>query len=193
MFTASRAFRAYVERAREGNTALWRTIAGVVVIALVWLAFSVAAAFPLFMPGGTADKSFFNTPAGLALTLGSFAGIWLGVWIAVRLVQRRSLASVLGASGRIARPDFVRALVATLATCLLTELATFAVDPTLSRSAVGLGEWLLWLIPAVLLVFVQTSAEEVSFRGYLCNRLRRAFAARGSGRWRRACSLRCSI
>ena len=175
MFTARPAFRAYVERAREGKTALWRTLVGLLVIAVIWLAFSIAAAFPLFMPGSTKEESFFNTPLGLALTLASFAGIWCGVWLAVRFVQRRSLASVLGASGHIAWRDFVRGAVATLLSCIPTELATFAVDPSLSRSAIGLGEWLLWLVPSALLVFVQTSAEEVSFRGFFMQSLAARF------------------
>ena len=90
-------------------------------------------------------------------------------------MQRRSIASVLGASGRIARRDFVRGALATLLSCVPTELATFAVDPSLSRSAIGLGEWLLWLVPSALLVFVQTSAEEVSFRGYFMQSLAARF------------------
>lgn len=175
MLATSSAFRAYVDRAREGRTALWRTLFGGAVIVGIWLAFSMAAAFPMFIAGGAADGSFFKKPLGLALALASFAGIWCGVWVAVRLLQRRSFASVLGASGRIARRDFVCGLIATLAICTLAELATYAVDPSLSRSAIGFGEWLLWLIPAALLVLVQSSAEEVAFRGYFMQSLAARF------------------
>ena len=105
----------------------------------------------------------------------TFAGIWVGLWITLRLLHRRSLRSVFGREQRLSGGDFGRALAATFFVSLLSELAALAVDPTFERGSIGIGAWLLWLAPLAFLLFVQISAEEVAFRGYLVQTLAARF------------------
>jgi membrane protease YdiL (CAAX protease family) len=174
MFPDSPAFRAYVERAREGRTAVWRIIAGAFLTAAVALAFPIALALPQILGSQDAD-SFGRTPPSLALALFSFVGISVGVGLAVKLLHRRPLSGVLGPNGRIAGGDLVRAFVATLAASALGEAVTYLVDPTIGRTSIAVGEWLVWLVPLTLALFVQVSAEEVAFRGYLLQSLAARF------------------
>jgi uncharacterized protein len=182
MLTDSSAFSRYVDQARTGNTALWRTLVGGLLIGIIWLVFSVAAAIPVLTgllegPEGAGHLvgDFVTSPPETALILTSFVGLWCGVWLAVRLLQRRPIASVFGASKRISQPDFLRGFVATLIVCLPAELVSVLIDPSLERSAIGVSEWLLWLIPLTLLVVLQISAEEVAFRGYFVQSLAARF------------------
>ncbi len=180
----SSAFIRYVDRAREGRTALWCICVGAAVILLVWaivtvVAFIVGAVLSGFLPGvgdpGALMQLFLASPGGDATALASFLGMSGGVFLAVRLVHGRPFATVLGASGRIAWRNFARGLAAALIASALAELATFFIDPSLKRNAIGLGAWLAWLVPLAALLFVQVSAEELAFRGYLMQSLAARF------------------
>jgi CAAX protease family protein len=180
------AFRRYVDRAREGRIALWRLGAGCLLVLLVWVLTTVAAFFVgaffvvlgtdarVFDPGAFLQV-FLSTPSGVASALASFVGMSGGVFLAVRWVHRRPFGSVLGASGRIAWGDVARGFAAAFVTSALAEAPNFLVDPSVHRSATALGVWLLWLVPTMLLLFIQVSAEELAFRGYLLQSLAARF------------------
>jgi CAAX protease family protein len=180
----SPAFLRYVDRAREGRVALWCLGVGIVVILLVWAAVTVLAFVIGVFVGGlglgggdpqTALQDFLASPAGVATALASFLGMSVGVFLAVRLVQGRAFGTVLGTSGRLAWRDFWRGLAAALIASATSELATFFVDPSLRRSAIGLVAWLIWLGPTLVLLLIQVSAEELTFRGYLLQSLAARF------------------
>ncbi len=107
-------------------------------------------------------------PAATALLLASFLGLSLGVCAALRLVHRRPCGSVLGPRGRLYRGVLIGAGV-TLALVLPWVLLDALFEPPLPN--LPPARWLLWLGPGLLLVLVQTSAEEIFFRGYLLQEL----------------------
>lgn len=177
------AFASYVERARDGPNALWRIVLGLAIVGIAWMALTFAALMlAMFSTGafaslvGGADawavfRELVGKPLGLAATLCSFLGIWLGVWLAVRLLHGRALAGVLGAERRISWANLMRGLLVALFVSVLSEAAFYPADPTIVRSDVPLAVWLGWLVPLAILLLVQTSAEELVFRGYLTQSL----------------------
>lgn len=190
MILSPQPFERYVERARLGKTALWRIIAGALLVTLAFALSSLAvvalAAWLIARgragEGGFAGSDptevmvdFLGTPTGVACTLLSFLGMTIGVFLAVRLVHGRSFASVLGAEDRVSWSHFSRAFVAALIASALAEVAFYFVDPSLRRSGLTILEWLAWGAPLALLLFVQTSSEELAFRGYLMQSLAARF------------------
>ncbi len=185
----SEAFQHYVERAREGRTSLWRFALGIVVITLVWGLTTTLALNAGIRMSGTAGlligegregswaivQRFFQTPTGLAATLSSFLGISVGVYLVVKVLHRRAFGGVLGASGRLSASAFLRGFVASLIASALAELAFYFIDPSLTRSSMATAVWLGWLLPLAALLFVQISAEELAFRGYLMQSLAARF------------------
>lgn len=112
-------------------------------------------------------QGFLASPIGILTALTSFAGIWIGLWIAMRWVHGEKLAALLGNSRRISRSGFVKGLVAVLVTSLVSEVLLYLMQPEIARGSIALSSWLLFLIPILALTFLQTSSEEVLFRGYL--------------------------
>lgn len=170
----STAFEAY-RSSPPRRVTLWRLFAGIIVIGLCWLAASAVAGLPALLGGAADPLAFFNSRLGTLVTLASFLGIWIGVWIATHFIHREPFSNVLGASGRLNGGDFVKGFVAVALTSVLSELLILLLDPTLARTALPFGIWLVLLVPALLLCFVQTSAEEVLFRGYLPRNLANRF------------------
>ena len=171
---SSPAFEIY-RSSQPRPVSLLRLLFGIIIIGLCWLVTSLIAGLPALLADDADPLEFFSSKIGTLATLGSFVGIWIGVWIATRFVHREPLGNVLGVSRRINCPDFIKGLVAVTLTSILSELLIYLLDPSFERTTLGIGTWLVYIIPMLLLCFVQTSAEELLFRGYLPRNLANRF------------------
>lgn len=178
------AFQRYRDSA--GSTAtLPRLALGIVLIVACWVAVTFAALFGGFEAArrsgagieGMSMQQFAASASGTLSVFASFAGIWIGVWLAMRLLHRQPVARLFGVSGRLSASGFGKGLAAVLLTSAFSELALYAIAPGIGRAPVPLSTWALALIPVSLLAFVQTGAEELLFRGYLLRGLARRFAS----------------
>lgn len=177
------AFERY-RRSPNARTTLPRLLLGTLIVVFFWaltttivlfsgtyvyFAWQEAAASPYAMQG------FLASPIGILSALASFAGIWIGLWIAMRWVHGEPLSALLGASRRVSWPDFLKGLLAVLITSLVSEILLYLLQPGIARGQISLSSWLLFLIPIIMLTFLQTSSEELLFRGYLLRGLASRF------------------
>ncbi|KPD13311.1 CPBP family intramembrane glutamic endopeptidase [Phaeobacter sp. 11ANDIMAR09] len=107
-----------------------------------------------------------RTPLALLILLATFGFLTLGVALAARLLQNRSLLSLIGRPGLMLQQFILCGLagLAVFATLFLLPPYDFGVPLVANLS------WPVWLglLPLSLLaVLVQVSAEELVFRGYL--------------------------
>ncbi|MDQ6432864.1 type II CAAX endopeptidase family protein [Mesorhizobium sp. LHD-90] len=186
---SSERFHAFVEQASKGRNSLPRILIGLCIILAVWFAGTFAlmagGAYALhfgWLPAQWAPRSsgnaffaFAESRAGLVAAILTVGCIWPGVWLAVRLVHRRRLATLFGAESRIAGGDFWRALLATLIVAVLISLVTLLTEPKLTATGISPVTWLIALPIALVVLLIQTSAEEVLFRGYLMQTLAQRF------------------
>ena len=151
--------------------AVWRILVGAVIIVAIY-------GLGLFGIG-----FFLNGMAGLDLTqssqttlivfLASFIPIWLGTDAVTRVLFGFSLPYLYGRSGKIRWSDFRVAFVYIFVIVLLLELLVLAATwvmgapPYTRNAAVSIFDWLIYLMPLIVLVFLQIGAEELFFRGYL--------------------------
>ncbi|RWC92908.1 MAG: CPBP family intramembrane metalloprotease [Mesorhizobium sp.] len=181
------AFERY-RRSPNARTTPLRLLFGTAIVVLFWMATTLAVllggtyAFVVWRAstGGTAAggpvQNFLASPEGILTALVSFAGIWIGLWFAMRFVHREPLAALIGDSSRVSWPGFLKGLIAVLITSLLSEILLYWLQPEIARGAIGLSTWLLFLVPIVLLALLQTSSEEALFRGYLLRGLANRFS-----------------
>ena len=162
------AHRAFIAPAWD-NSAAWR-------IAVALLAFEIA--FELtpdiilnFLPAAIGDAMYggLSTPFGTTLEFLSF-GITLIIFVgAVRLVNKRGLASLLGPGD--VRGNYLRAGLWVAAVLLAIEIAPPFVDWGEIVDIRPLGPWLLWLGPALVAITIQSATEEIVYGGYLQQQL----------------------
>ncbi|KQZ29603.1 abortive phage infection protein [Mesorhizobium sp. Root552] len=169
------------------KTTLLRLILGTVIVVIAWtgatlITVSAGAYFHAVQLANSGEAvnsnvmtSFMTSPAGILTALMSFAGIWLGVWIVMRWIHRERIAALFGNSRRISRDAFIKGFVAVVITSLVSEVLLYLLRPEIARGSISIGSWLLFLIPIGLLTFVQTSSEELLFRGYLPRGLAKLF------------------
>ncbi len=172
---------AFEQYRRSANKAtLPRLFFGILIILACWfgLTFGVIIGTERFLAAteaGLPYGDFLKTLPGILASLLSFAGIWLGVWIAIRLLHRERLRALFGLSRKVSWSGFAKGLVAVLVTSLLSEVFLYALQPEVTRSSLDMSSWLLLLVPAGLLILLQTSSEEILFRGYLLRGLAHRF------------------
>ncbi|GMG83606.1 hypothetical protein LNKW23_28190 [Paralimibaculum aggregatum] len=164
---AGAAFRHYLDMA-AGRPGSWRPAVGVLAVLAGWL---IVGTVLSAATGGLALRG--GSPAGVALLLGSFGGIWLGLAVALRALHGRGLASLWGgAAGRRWRG---LALGAGIGAGLhaATALLALPLAGLPGRSALALADWAAWLPLLALGVALQAGAEEAVFRGYLVQEIGR--------------------
>jgi membrane protease YdiL (CAAX protease family) len=127
-------------------------------------------------------SSFLNNQKiTIILLFGSFITWHLALLTIVKLLHKRSYVSLIGVKKKLNWKQFLLATFVTVSVSLVSliiipfESILFSQNylPRIETSYIK--EWLPWVLPALLVIFIQVSAEEVLFRGYLLQQLRARF------------------
>jgi membrane protease YdiL (CAAX protease family) len=156
----------YLSLADQGKNAWWRYAVGIALTLLIWIVGTAFLTYP-----------FLDDPDSLgtfAVSLLSFALLLFGVWLATALLHRRPFGSLIGPLGRL---NWQRLLLGAAIWSSLLILATLGnvifFGVRYSFNTEFFQHW-PYVLVALVLIPLQTSAEEVFFRGYLlqaCGRL----------------------
>ncbi|MBY8976884.1 CPBP family intramembrane metalloprotease [Rhodobacteraceae bacterium NNCM2] len=188
------AFRAWVGWGRR-RPALWRMLLGLAIIGACWLLTTmVIMIVPAFFAARAVDASVlayidtYGMTAALQglspvlnslLVLLTFGGMWVGVWLALRLLHKRSLASTLSARGRWSMGHFWGGFLVALSFSAIMALLAYLTASPGTMNEVDPFAWGWAVIPLFFAVAVQSCGEELFFRGYLQQQL----AARCRSPW----------
>ncbi|MEP7456854.1 type II CAAX endopeptidase family protein [Phyllobacterium sp. SB3] len=173
----SKSFEAY--RTNTQPFSVPRLIIGTVLILLIWFGIGVAIVL-LALATNIAEKlPWDENEFILAAVFISFPGIWIGIWLVMRFLHRQPLTKLFGIEGKIAWGDYARAFIATIVWLLIAEALMYLLFQDLERTERQRAAWFFSFIPLMAVLFIQTSAEELLFRGYLM----RGIASRFRSPW----------
>lgn len=166
--------------------ALWRLLLGIGLVLLLW--FGTGALILAGAVGIVASRdgafgimpwvqglSTPDTPFQVVVVLLTFAGLYIGVLTAAAALHFRGPRSLFGGFDDWSRGFFTALAVLVPLYAALLGLSIW-LDPPVQNMA--LDRWLMWLVPVLLLLALQTGAEELLFRGYLQQQLAARFRAR---------------
>jgi membrane protease YdiL (CAAX protease family) len=172
-------FDCYVAPAQMRRGA-WRVVGGIVVTTLCWLMWTVGVllgrlAYDIVIhkipPGQALERSHGlltgGSPAGLIAILTSFLGVWIGVWLSLKLFHKRPFRTLFSPERRIRWREFWAGFGLAALFFALSMAAALILVGAPARSGLELSVWALWVVPVVVAVFIQATAEELLFRGYL--------------------------
>ncbi len=114
-------------------------------------------------------------PGPVLFQLLTFAGIWPGVWLALRLLHRQPFMTVIAPERRMRWAEFFGGLAMAGAFWVPTMAAGIALVGWPERADIDLRTWLVMLPPLVAVIFLQASGEELVFRGYILQQLAARF------------------
>ena len=170
----------YLDLARQGHGGVWRYAAGTFSILFIWLIIGgVATAFVLIGLGLfqgvplldlaqlVLDPSLLGyIPYFLVLNLG-FLFFLFGIWMSVRLIHGRSVRSLVTWRNSI---NWRRVGIGFIVWALLLGIGTlveYLLSPETFSVTFDASLFFPFALLAILITPLQTSAEELFFRGYL--------------------------
>ncbi len=170
----------YLDAAIWGNSSVWRYIIGILSILFIWLAIGgIATAvlliiFSIFQGLNLADVTQLISdpshlgyiPYFLVLNVG-FAFFYSGIWLTVRLLHSRPLRSVVTAANSINWQRIGIGFMIWASLLLVGTLFEYFIWPETFTLTFNLQVFIPFALLALLLTPIQTTAEELFFRGYL--------------------------
>lgn len=176
-----RAQAALLQENRVDQT-IWRLAAGLVVAAIVMVTLnsSLQAAIMRLAPSlwvthFSEAARLGQTPFSMLVTLFSFGFLIIGISVALRLVHKRGLSSLLGP-----RSVFIGQSVRVLSVLLAIGAVLLVLPPyNLGMELVDnlpFSRWLVLLPFGLVAVFIQSASEEILFRGYIQQQLAARFS-----------------
>ncbi|RZO41436.1 MAG: CPBP family intramembrane metalloprotease [Rhodobacteraceae bacterium] len=171
---------------------IWRIILGIILVSVFYTAVNFGLAFlgnwfssDLLKEIFISEQGLGHSPMALAGLFVTFLPVWFALALVLPLVHRRTPLALLGPSQLVNWQQFFTAakvvLILAFGFEVLFQIPVLLLDLPLynAHMALDLPQWALWLLPMLLLLFVQIGAEELLFRGYLLQMIR----ARGGGFW----------
>ena len=171
---------------------IWRIILGIILVSVFYTAVNFGLAFlgnwfssDLLKEIFISEQGLGHSPMALAGLFVTFLPVWFALALVLPLVHRRTPLALLGPSQLVNWQQFFTAakvvLILAFGFEVLFQIPALLLDLPLynAHMALDLPQWALWLLPMLLLLFVQIGAEELLFRGYLLQMIR----ARGGGFW----------
>ena len=159
----------YVEAAKWGKYRGWRYVLGLMVILFAWLIVgSGASVLVAFALGGQADPSVLGLVEYYLFVMASFLCFFAGVLIAVSLVHCRHPQTLVTARKRIDWHRVGHGFVAWFVPYgLIGGLGQYLFYPDTFSFNSGLITFALFVPLALVLTAIQTTTEELFFRGYI--------------------------
>ncbi|MFV0475652.1 MAG: lysostaphin resistance A-like protein [Pikeienuella sp.] len=164
---------AFIAPARE-RAALWRLFVGVALIAVL-VVLAMSALYPVFIELCGAPGDPLYEQRNTLFSLATFIPWWLALIIALRLLHRRGIGTVLGP----ARPGRARRFGVGIGIAMIFAAVAYMLSSPFrgppEPSALSFGQWAQALLPGAALILIQTGAEETIFRGYILQQLAARF------------------
>lgn len=113
------------------------------------------------------DMATYQGPLTFALVLFVFSGILIGVLVATRTIHKRPVLSVLTGATSFRWKHLIKAVALWFFILLVMEVVGYISSPELYTFQFDPIPFFLALIVGLLILPLQTSAEEVLIRGYL--------------------------
>jgi membrane protease YdiL (CAAX protease family) len=150
----------YLELAHEGRNEWWRYVVGVSLILFCWLALGYLPYFWLVGRDAVTPLTLY-----VAVNFSIFMML-VGLAIAMRFLHRRPLMTLVSADRRLDWRRVAQAAAVWAAIGLAAAAIEHALFPDRYYFSFDAGEFFVFAAIAVVLTPIQTTTEELVFRGY---------------------------
>jgi hypothetical protein len=151
----------FLDVARGGRNGAGRWVLGILIVLLFWL---VIGGIPAAVSAADGEQS--GTEFYLVVSA-SFVAMLVGLWLAVRYVHRRPLRTLVAPDGRLRWGQVLRGALYWTTGVLIASVLEWIIFRSEITYSLEPGRFLLLLPVILVLTPLQTTTEELFFRGYL--------------------------
>jgi membrane protease YdiL (CAAX protease family) len=163
--------KTYIDAARQGKNTWLRYLLGILLILFFWWGIGGAVSSILaFTLSGSTDPAAPPSLGAVQRYLAISATFWfflVGIVIAMALIHRRSLRTLVTPRNRINKKRIFQGFGVWFSLMGLFSLLSFILDPSIYSLGADPAEFIPFALVALILTPIQTTAEELFFRGYL--------------------------
>ena len=169
--------QAYVEAARRGKDSWWRYLLGIVLVVFLWLGIGGMLSVALILAFGDAglqslgEDPFAHEMIGqierYVVINAAFPMLLLGTVLAAALIHRRHPRTLVTAASSISWGRVARGFGVWFALVCAAGLLAFLVYPSSFSFRPDWATFVPFALLALILTPIQTTSEELFFRGYL--------------------------
>jgi uncharacterized protein len=159
----------YVEAARWGKHRGWRYVLGLMIILFAWLIVgTVASVLVAFALSGQPDHTALSPVGRFLYIMAGFPFFLAGILLTVSLIHRRPLRTLITAREKINWRRVGQGFVAWFVPfCLIGGLGQYLFYPDTFSFNSDLTTFALFVPIALVFTAIQTTTEELFFRGYI--------------------------
>ncbi|MGF1490091.1 MAG: lysostaphin resistance A-like protein [Prochloraceae cyanobacterium] len=165
----------YLKLAKIGKNQWWRYLLSLPTILFFWIIIGsiVAIIFAsidpnLFFNSQTGELEATNDPIGSYIYLNLPFVFWgLGLYLAVRFIHQRSFLSLITPKKQIDMPRIIEGFGVYLALLAIWEIINYFIFQGDYQLNFDLQKFIIFLPIALFFTSIQTTVEELFFRGYL--------------------------
>ncbi len=163
----------FIDLAKQGRNNWWRYLLSLALIlafpltvAIIASAVSGAVGYHAF--GETENPGTGRDPITSFIELGVFdASLIVGILLGIRIVHRRPFLTLITPNRSIDWRKIRKSSILFLGLVTLSTLVDYSLNPSTYQFRLNPGRFLIFAPVAIVLVPIQTTAEELLFRGYL--------------------------
>ena len=167
----------YLELARQGKNEAWRSVLAVMLMLFTWQVLGAIPSAILMVWIAFRDRLQVGSVGGILPGIDTLAGFitlmlasvffFGGIYIAMRFIHRRPLQTLVTPARSLAWERLLQGFGVWFGLVALMSLLETLVYPGRYVWTLDLSRFLPFLFLAIILIPIQTSAEELFFRGYL--------------------------
>ncbi len=152
----------FLDLAREGKNRWWRYLLSVILIFVLW---QIVGGIPVAIAYFTFA---INDPFWYYIVLSfTFVCFLAGILLSVRFIHQRPIKSLITPYPTVRRSRLVQGFVWWFILNIATTLVDYILHPATYSISFDAARWLLFAVFVLILTPIQTSTEELFFRGYL--------------------------
>ena len=153
----------------KGSLQLWRLMASLIICIAIWVIFAKTIKILFFSHLENPALATGNSPAGMIYILSSFLGLMFALLLVARL-HNRSFKSFFGSCCGFIN-YFAYSFLYCVIYCSIFTVTITMITGNIVTQNLSVSNWSMYLIIALPLLFIQVTAEELFFRGYLVQQL----------------------
>ncbi|MFL2789425.1 MAG: lysostaphin resistance A-like protein [Paracoccaceae bacterium] len=144
-------------------------MASLTICIAIWVIFTKTIKILFFSHLGNSALATGNSPAGMIYILSSFLGLMFALLLVAKL-HNRSFKSFFGSSCGFIN-YFAYSFLYCVIYCSIFTVTITMITGNIVTQNLSVSNWSMYLIIALPLLFIQVTAEELFFRGYLVQQL----------------------
>ncbi|BAY81393.1 abortive infection protein [Calothrix parasitica NIES-267] len=158
----------YLDIARQGKNNWWRYLLGTIVILFFWFFVGtiVSASLSVLPLASQGFSSAESLQTYLIMNV-QFVFFCFGIFLSVKLLHQRRFLTLVGADAKIRWKRFFQGFGAWFLIQSIFFAVSFILDPGNLELVFKPVQWFIFLAFALILTPIQTSTEELFFRGYI--------------------------